>query len=546
MRRFRKICRAFSIPWEADALSAAGVRLGRDADRLGRRARRVYSGRVPRPRAAGARRSARESRHRSGAERCAVVRDSRARGGRIRPGRGALPVAFPRARSPNPVVSGRRGDARRPSRRRPCSRHRQRKEPCGPRAGAGQYGSAALVRRFALRRPMRVEACARHASRAHGGAGHGRGEYPYDRRHGARSSDGGKRRSAGGRGESWGAPQGRPGRARAACLPGEHRRVDAMARTERIICLSADLTDSGDGVRFELEVDGKPEPAFAVRYGGRGFAYLTFLLLLVLDWRRQDGFTSGKHTALVDVVGVIDPKGDASADRITESLQNAFKNKNTQGVILRINSPGGSPVQAGIIYDEIRRLRGIYPNVPMYAVVEDICASGGYYIAAAADKIYVDKASIIGSIGVIMDGWGFTGTMEKLGVERRALTSGENKAFLDPFLPVDEKQKRHAQSMLDDIHKQFIDVVRKGRGKRLKESPDIFSGLLWTGAKSVELGLSDGFGSVDFVAREVIKAEEALDYTKKQDFSERFAKRFGAAMTGALAKVLAQGSFNVR
>jgi protease-4 len=277
-----------------------------------------------------------------------------------------------------------------------------------------------------------------------------------------------------------------------------------------------------------------------------GFAYLTVLLLLVLDWRGQDGFASGKHTALVDVVGVIDPKGDASADRITESLQNAFKNKNTQGVILRINSPGGSPVQAGIIYDEIRRLRGIYPNVPMYAVVEDICASGGYYIAAAADRIYVDKASIIGSIGVIMDGWGFTGTMEKLGVERRALTSGENKAFLDPFSPVDEKQKRHAQSMLDEIHKQFIDVVRKGRGKRLKESSDIFSGLLWTGARSVELGLSDGFGSVDFVAREVIKAEDILDYTKKQDFTERFAKRFGAAMAGALAKVLAQGPLNVR
>ena len=277
-----------------------------------------------------------------------------------------------------------------------------------------------------------------------------------------------------------------------------------------------------------------------------GFAYLTLLVLLVLDWRGQDGLRSGKHSALVDVVGVIDPKGDASADRVTEALQNAFKNKNTQGVILRINSPGGSPVQAGIIYDEIRRLRGIYPNVPMYAVVEDICASGGYYIAAAADKIYVDKASIIGSIGVIMDGWGFTGTMEKLGVERRALTSGENKAFLDPFSPVDDKQKRHAQSMLDEIHKQFIDVVKKGRGKRLRESSDIFSGLLWTGARSIELGLSDGFGSVDFVAREVIKAEDVFDYTKKQDFTERFAKRFGAAMAGVLAKVLAQGQFNIR
>ena len=276
------------------------------------------------------------------------------------------------------------------------------------------------------------------------------------------------------------------------------------------------------------------------------FAYLTLIILLAVDWRGPEGLGSGRHTALVDVVGVIDAKGDASADRVTEALQNAFKNKNTAGVILRINSPGGSPVQAGIIYDEIRRLRGLYPNIPMYAVVEDICASGGYYIAAAADKIYVDKASIVGSIGVIMDGWGFTGTMEKLGVERRALVSGENKAFLDPFSPVDEKQKRHAQSMLDDIHKQFIDVVRKGRGKRLKDNPDIFSGLMWTGDRSVELGLADGLGSVDYVAREVIKAEEILDFTKKQDITERFARRFGAAMAGVLAKVLAQGQPNIR
>ena len=277
-----------------------------------------------------------------------------------------------------------------------------------------------------------------------------------------------------------------------------------------------------------------------------GFAYLTVVILLLLDWRGPDSLGAGKHTALVDIVGVIDARGDSSADRVTEALQNAFKNKNTQGVILRINSPGGSPVQAGIIYDEIRRLRGIYPNIPMYAVIEDICASGGYYIAAAADKIYVDKASIVGSIGVIMDGWGFTGTMEKLGVERRALVSGENKAFLDPFSPVDEKQKRHAQSMLDDIHKQFIDVVKKGRGKRLKETPDIFSGLLWTGEKSVELGLSDGLGSVDYVAREVIKAEDIFDFTKKQDLTERFARRFGATMAGVLAKVLSQGQLGLR
>jgi protease-4 len=237
-------------------------------------------------------------------------------------------------------------------------------------------------------------------------------------------------------------------------------------------------------------------------------------------------------------VGVIDPSGDASADRVTAALQGAFKDKNTQGVVLRINSPGGSPVQAGIIYDEIRRLRRVYPNIPLYAVVEDICASGGYYIAAATDKIYVDKASIVGSIGVIMDGWGFTGTMEKLGVERRLLVAGENKAFLDPFSPVDEKQKKYAQSMLDEIHKQFIDVVKKGRGKRLKETPEMFSGLLWTGAKSVELGLSDGYGTVDSVARDVIKAEDIVDFTQKENIAERFAKRFGATMANTLVKAL--------
>jgi protease-4 len=276
-----------------------------------------------------------------------------------------------------------------------------------------------------------------------------------------------------------------------------------------------------------------------------GFAYLTIFLFLILSPRFDDSL-SGKHTALVEVVGVIDSKGDASADRVTLALQNAFKDKNTQGIILRINSPGGSPVQAGIIYDEIRRLRGLNPGIPMYAVVEDLCASGGYYIAAAADKIYVDKASIVGSIGVIMDGWGFTGTMDKLGIERRVLTSGENKAFLDPFSPEDEKQKKHALTMLNEIHQQFIDVVRKGRGKRLKESPDLFSGLMWTGAKSIELGLSDGFGSVDFVAREVIKAEDIVDYTQKDNLAERFAKRFGATMARALAGLLSQPEVRLR
>ena len=276
-----------------------------------------------------------------------------------------------------------------------------------------------------------------------------------------------------------------------------------------------------------------------------GFGYLTIFLLLIIS-PRLDEVSSGRHTALVEVVGVIDSKGDANADRVTGALQSAFKDKNTQGVILRINSPGGSPVQAGIIYDEIKRLRGLYPSIPMYAVVEDLCASGGYYIAAAADKIYVDKASIVGSIGVIMDGWGFTGTMEKLGIERRVLTSGDNKDFLDPFSPQDEKQKQHALTMLKEIHQQFIDVVRKGRGNRLKESADTFSGLMWTGAKSIELGLSDGFGSVDYVAREIIKAEDIVDYTQKDNLAERFAKRFGATMARSLAGWLVQPEARLR
>jgi len=277
------------------------------------------------------------------------------------------------------------------------------------------------------------------------------------------------------------------------------------------------------------------------------FAYVTFLILLVFEWRGDgDLIADGKHTALVELEGVIDAKGDASAEKITGALQGAFKNKNTQGVILRINSPGGSPVQSGIINDEVRRLRGVYPNTPLYVVVEDVCASGGYYVAAATDRIYVDKASIVGSIGVLMDGWGFTGTMEKLGVERRLLTAGKNKALLDPFSPVDERQKDYAQLLLNDIHQQFVSVVQRGRGKRLKDDPELFSGLIWTGAKSVELGLSDGFGSVDFVAREVIKAKDIVDFTQKRNVAERLARRFGATLADSLAKVLTTPDLSLR
>jgi len=294
------------------------------------------------------------------------------------------------------------------------------------------------------------------------------------------------------------------------------------------------------GVIEKLALEALKEQKRARRWGIffklLTFAYLTFLIVMVLEWRGDgDRLAGAKHTALVDVIGVIDSKGGASADSVTGALQSAFKDKNTQGVILRINSPGGSPVQAGIIYDEIRRLREKHPDIPLYAVVEDMCASGGYYIAAATDKIYVDKASLVGSIGVLMDQFGFVDTMEKLGVERRVLTAGENKAFLDPFAPLQPVHVEHARKILGEIHGQFIDVVKKGRGKRLKESPEIFSGLLWSGATSIELGLSDAFGTVDYVAREVIKAEQIVEYTRKENIAERFAKRFGAAMTDAIA-----------
>ena len=277
------------------------------------------------------------------------------------------------------------------------------------------------------------------------------------------------------------------------------------------------------------------------------FAYLTFLLFMLLHWRGDsDVISGGQHTALIQLDGVIEAKGEASAEKITAALQSAFKDKNTQGVILRINSPGGSPVQSGIIYDEVRRLRSVHPNTPLYVVVEDICASGGYFVAASADKIYVNKASLVGSIGVLMDGFGLTGGMEKLGVERRLLTAGDNKGFMDPFSPVDPKQKEYALGMLNDIHQQFIAVVKQGRGKRLKDNPELFSGLVWTGQRSVELGLADGFGSVESVARDVIKAEQIVDYTEKSNPVERIAKRFGAAAAKSFVEYTLRDNLRLR
>ena len=278
------------------------------------------------------------------------------------------------------------------------------------------------------------------------------------------------------------------------------------------------------------------------------FGYLFIVLFLFMGWLggSAESRLGGKHTALVDLNGIIASDSAANAESIISSLQEAFKDKNTQGVILRINSPGGSPVQAGYITDEIHRLRAKYPQVPLYAVVEDICASGGYYVAAAADKIYVNKASLVGSIGVLMDGFGFTGTMEKLGVERRLMTAGENKGFLDPFSPINPVQQEHVHKMLAEIHQQFIDVVKQGRGKRLKESPDTFSGLIWTGQKSIELGLADDMGSLESVARDVVKAEDIVDFTTKEGLAERLAKRFGAGVASAFPGFSTQAGVTLR
>ena len=243
------------------------------------------------------------------------------------------------------------------------------------------------------------------------------------------------------------------------------------------------------------------------------------------------------HTALVEVRGEIAPDTEASAERIVAALKSAFEDKAAQAIVMRINSPGGSPVQAGIVNDELKRLKAKHGK-KVYAVVEEICASGAYYIAVAADEIYVDKASLVGSIGVLMDGFGFTGTMEKLGVERRLLTAGDNKGMLDPFSPQNEKQTAYAKAMIDQIHQQFIGVVKDGRGAKLKESKDMFSGLFWNGEEAIRLGLVDKVGNLDFIAREVIKAEEIIDYTTHDNLAERFAKRFGAAIGYGAVKAL--------
>jgi len=270
--------------------------------------------------------------------------------------------------------------------------------------------------------------------------------------------------------------------------------------------------------------------------------YLLALLFLYMpsDWSSITGAT-GKHTALVDLTGIIAHKAEGGADTVIEGLRNAFDDSNTAGVILRANSPGGSPVQSGYIYQEIKRLRKLHPDTPLYAVVTDVCASGCYYAVSAADKIYVDKASIVGSIGVRMDSFGFVGSMEKLGVERRLYTAGENKGFLDPFTPSKESDVEHVKVLLEDIHEQFKAAVMEGRGDSLKMQPDLFSGLVWTGEESVPMGLTDAIGSPGYVAREVIGAEEIVDFTEKPDLLERLSDRIGVAMAKGLGELFAGG-----
>jgi protease-4 len=265
--------------------------------------------------------------------------------------------------------------------------------------------------------------------------------------------------------------------------------------------------------------------------------YLFILLIIWVSDRGQlesGASLGGKHTAVVDVSGLISADSQASADNIISGLRAAYKSGNTAGIILRINSPGGSPVQAGYVNDEIRRLREKHPDIPVYAVVRDICASGGYYIAAAADEIYADKASIVGSIGVIMSGFGFTKALDKLGIERRVRTAGDNKAFLDPFSPLKEEDAEHIDRMLNDIHRQFIDVVKQGRGDKLADNEELFSGLVWTGEQSLELGLVDALGSTGYVAREIIGAENIVDYTHRPSYLDRFARRLGSALADRL------------
>ena len=317
--------------------------------------------------------------------------------------------------------------------------------------------------------------------------------------------------------------------------------IDGVATKKEAITKSS--ADSGweRATLEKLAFAALEEQRLARRWrNGVRLAWLGFLVVVAWIGFSQNGPTrdvSQPHTAVVEIKGEIASGAGASADAINASLRAAFEDSGALAVVLLINSPGGSPVQAGIINDEIRRLKAKHQK-PVYAVVEESCASAAYYIAVAADKIFVDKASIVGSIGVLMDGFGFTGLMDKLGIERRLMTAGENKGFLDPFSPQTDKQRVFAQSMLDQIHQQFITVVRAGRGERLKETPETFSGLFWSGEQAVALGLADQLANLDYVAREIVKAEDIVDYTRHENVAERLVKRFGASIGEAAVRAI--------
>ncbi len=276
------------------------------------------------------------------------------------------------------------------------------------------------------------------------------------------------------------------------------------------------------------------------------FSYLFLLLFLAFRGPDLGEARGGEHTAMIEINGMISDATKANADLIVKGLRRAFENENTRGIVLRINSPGGSPVQSDYVFREIQRLRGLHPDIPLHAVIVDMGASGAYYIASAADNIYVNPSSIVGSIGVLMNGFGFVGTMEKLGVERRLITAGDNKGMLDPFEPLKQKDVSHIKQLLGEIHQQFISAVKQGRGERLKDDPELFSGKFWTGQEGIALGLVDEIGDVNYVAREVIGVENVVDFTPKPDFFERFAERLGASMANVFAEQTGLNAANLR
>ena len=287
-------------------------------------------------------------------------------------------------------------------------------------------------------------------------------------------------------------------------------------------------------IAMESLIQQKSSRRWSVFFKLVSLSYLGWVLFFVLTSSSNSPIGTGDFTALITLNGEIGVDSEISAINIKSSLKEAYKNPGTKALILAINSPGGSPVQSGIINDEINRYKALHPQIPVYAVIEDICASGGYYIAVAADKIFVDKASIVGSIGVLMNGFGFDKAIKNLGIDRRLITSGENKAILDPFLPVQPKQREFMQELLKEVHKQFIEVVKKGRGNKLVDNPEIFSGLFWSGESAIKLGLADDYGNIDLVAREVIGHEKIIDFTTQSNFADRFAKKLGASIGSSL------------